>query len=108
MMGPQIRCLSGDRLHLHHGPIDLILWAEGAQVAQAYAQAIARFEYVLEELVAELDDLRDPVPGAFNGPIAQAMGAATVPLGLRLLPRWRLWLGLLRMRCWRRCAVEAD
>ena len=79
MMGPQIRCLSGDRLHLHHGPIDLILWAEGAQVAQAYAQAIARFEHVLEELVTELDDLRDPVPGAFNGPIAQAMGAATVP-----------------------------
>lgn len=79
MMGPQISRLSGDRLHFHHGPIDLILWAEGAQTAQAYAQAIARFEHVLEELVADLGDLRDPAPRVFNGAIALAMVAAVAP-----------------------------
>jgi ApbE superfamily uncharacterized protein (UPF0280 family) len=79
MMGPQITRLSGDRLHLHHGPIDLILWAEGVRVAQAYAQAIARFEHVLEELVAELGDLRDPLPRVFKGAIARVMGVAVAP-----------------------------
>ena len=78
-MGPQITRLSGDRLHLHHGPIDLILWAEGARMAQAYDQAVERFEHLLEELVAELGDLRDPVPRVLKGPIAQAMGAAVAP-----------------------------
>lgn len=76
---PQITQLSGNRLHLHHGPIDLILWAEGDEVAKSYAQAVARFETVLNELVAELPALRSPPPHALKGPIAQAMAAAVAP-----------------------------
>jgi uncharacterized protein len=77
--GPQITPLSGNRLHLNHGPIDLVLWAEGRDVAQAYRQAMDRFAHVLEELVAELPALRSPAPKALQGPIAQAMAAAVAP-----------------------------
>lgn len=79
MMGPQIAQLSGNRLHLNHGPIDLILWAEGRGVAQAYHQAIDRFEHLLEELVAELPALRRPQPTLLHGPIARSMAAAIAP-----------------------------
>lgn len=58
-MGPVAQIL-GDRLHLQHGPIDLIIGADGAR-AQAFAAARDRFETVLEELVAELDLLRQPI-----------------------------------------------
>jgi hypothetical protein len=56
----------GRRLHLNHGPIDLIVEAFGApeEVAASYRQAIARFETILSELVGELPLLRQPVaPG---------------------------------------------
>ncbi|WP_022703662.1 thiamine biosynthesis protein ApbE [Pseudorhodobacter ferrugineus] len=79
MNGPQITRLSGDRLHLHHGPIDLILWAEGRRRAQAYHQAIARFDGLLEELVAELPVLRSPDPAPLRGVIAQSMAVAVTP-----------------------------
>lgn len=79
MTGAQATRLSGNRLHLHHGPIDLILWAEGRGVAQAYQQAIARFAPLLEELVAELPNLRSPAPAPLQGPIARAMAAAVAP-----------------------------
>ena len=79
MTGAQATRLSGNRLHLHHGPIDLILWAEGRGVAQAYQQAIARFAPLLEELVAELPSLRSPAPGPLQGPITRAMAAAVAP-----------------------------
>jgi uncharacterized protein len=53
----------GRRLHLHHGPIDLIVEAWGApdEVAAGYGQAGARFETILSELVEELPLLREPV-----------------------------------------------
>jgi ApbE superfamily uncharacterized protein (UPF0280 family) len=79
MGGPQITQLSGNRLHLHHGPIDLILWAEGQGAAQAYHQAICRFEALLDELVAELPALRSPAANVLQGSVAQAMAAAVVP-----------------------------
>ena len=79
MMGPQIAQLSGNRLHLHHGPIDLILWAEGGDVARAFHQAIVRFAPLLAELVAELPLLRSPSPGTLTGPIAQTMARAVAP-----------------------------
>jgi uncharacterized protein len=78
-MGPQITRLSGNRLHLNHGPIDLVLWAEGGRAAQAYGQAICRFEHLLEELVAELPSLRSSAPKPLRGPIAQVMAAAVAP-----------------------------
>jgi ApbE superfamily uncharacterized protein (UPF0280 family) len=69
------------RLHLHHGPIDLILqaWGEPAARAAAYAAAHARFRTILEELTAELPALRSPDPHAFTGPVARAMAAAVAP-----------------------------
>lgn len=67
--------LSGDRLHLQHGPIDLIIGAEGAREA-AFRAAKARFSNVLEELVSELPILRRPMPVSPNGIIAKRMARA--------------------------------
>jgi uncharacterized protein len=63
---PQVATLAGDRLHLQHGPIDLIIRAKGetADVRLAYAAAIERFRTVLTELTAELPLLRRPLAGA--------------------------------------------
>lgn len=66
------------RLHLQHGPIDLIIEADGepAQVRQAYASAKNRFATVLEILAGELQTLRSLVPETgleVTGPIAQRM-----------------------------------
>ncbi|MDO9285502.1 MAG: UPF0280 family protein [Aquabacterium sp.] len=79
--------LPDGRWHFQHGPIDLVIGADGAADAQAAAQAAAwaRFESVLAELVAELPCLRQPVAddaGAcpLQGPVARRMWAACVPL----------------------------
>lgn len=55
----------GRRLHLQHGPIDVIIEGFGAadEVRAAYLQATARFTSILDELVAELPKLRLPVTG---------------------------------------------
>ena len=74
----------GTRLHLQHGPIDLIIGADGAKEIRAFAfkAATQRFETVLEELVCELDLLRTPlrknapIP---EGHIAKRMHWATQP-----------------------------
>ncbi len=52
----------GKRLHLQHGPIDLIIAAAGNcnEVNKAYRRAWHRFQTVLPELVEELDVLRSP------------------------------------------------
>lgn len=81
-MGAQHRLLRDGRLHLQHGPIDLIAAADGAPcaVSEAYRRAIARFDGLLEELVAELPALRQPVRPAsicpLAGPIARRMAEA--------------------------------
>jgi hypothetical protein len=67
----------GRRLHLQHGPIDLVIeaWGEAEEVAASYQQAWVRFQDVLETLVAELPLLRRPVenvPGV-RGPVALRM-----------------------------------
>ena len=56
---PGVR-LSGNRLHLQDGPIDLIVDARGrhAAVEEAYASATRRFQTILSELVSELGALR--------------------------------------------------
>ncbi|TAJ25498.1 MAG: UPF0280 family protein, partial [Reyranella sp.] len=55
--------LADGRLHLQHGPIDLIIEAFGAadEVEQAYGQATARFGDILPTLVGELPLLRRPL-----------------------------------------------
>ena len=77
--GPQITLLSdGRRLHLHHGPIDLIAEAfgEGIEIESAYGQAAQRFDGLLQRLVDELDLLRTPIDELStepDGPVARIM-----------------------------------
>ena len=85
MIGPQANWLEdGRRLHLNHGPIDLIVEAFGepAETRAAYGQAVVRFETILTELVGELPELRRPAefrPRAFAGPTARRMERAVCP-----------------------------
>ncbi|TYC61722.1 UPF0280 family protein [Rhodobacterales bacterium] len=69
----------GRRLHLQHGPIDLVLEACGdtGEVTLAYDQAKAAFETVLAELVSELPRLRSSEGPSPQGAIARSMHAAT-------------------------------
>ena len=74
----------GTRLHLQHGPIDLIVGADGTKETRAFAFSAAtqRFETVLEELVCELDLLRTPLRNNApipEGHIAKRMHWATQP-----------------------------
>ncbi|QDO98337.1 UPF0280 family protein [Ferrovibrio terrae] len=70
------------RLHLQHGPIDLVIEAFGVDAARAYEQAVARFQDILSVLVAELVELRQPLGAAhplFRGPVARRMAVACWP-----------------------------
>ncbi len=74
----------GRRLHLQHGPIDIVAEAfgEDAEVRAAYRQAGACFATVLDGLVSELDLLRRPLGEtrpAPKGPVARRMLAACWP-----------------------------
>lgn len=74
----------GKRLHLQHGPIDLIIEANGHadQISKAYAAARARFETVLSVLAEELQTLRTLMPEAglaVTGPVARRMAAVVQP-----------------------------
>ncbi|MEW9834764.1 UPF0280 family protein [Mesorhizobium marinum] len=84
MNGPQ-EAMIGRRLHLNHGPIDLVIEAfgEADATAAAYARASARFSTILSELVEELPALREPSgsrPRPFGGSTACRMEAAVSPL----------------------------
>lgn len=85
MTGPAARLLpDGRRLHLQHGPIDLVIRADGepGEVAAAYAQAQRAFQDVLATLVRELALLRSPLDDAepaLRGPVARRMAAACRP-----------------------------
>ena len=76
----QAALLSDGRLHLQHGPIDLICQAWGAPdaVRAGYRRAVRRFGTVLGELVAELPVLRSEM-GSTQGVIARRMSAAVAP-----------------------------
>ncbi len=81
-MSHQIDLLPGQRLHLQHGPIDLICraWGDADEVQAAYAQAAAAFPSVLPDLCAELPLLRTPLPAPLpHGAVARAMHAACMP-----------------------------
>ena len=74
----------GQRLHLQHGPIDIIAQAFGSadEVALSYEQAGRRFDTILLELVAELPRLRTPVGPAmplFTGTVERRMAEAVWP-----------------------------
>ena len=83
MERPTIRALPGERLHLSHGPIDVVLRAFGRPeaVRRAHAAAARRFETILGELVAELGALRWPASErpSVRGGVARRMAAAVAP-----------------------------
>lgn len=69
----------GRRLHLQHGPIDLIIGADGAGRDVAFRAAYSRFAPMLDELVAELPDLRKRNGGPVTGAVARSMVDAIAP-----------------------------
>lgn len=78
---PQASLLPDGRLHLHHGPIDLIIDAWGSDKKQAFVQATARFQTLLAELAEELAMLRQPVDSQIpQGAVARRMFAAVAPI----------------------------
>jgi ApbE superfamily uncharacterized protein (UPF0280 family) len=84
---PQQRRLADGRLHLHDGPIDLIIEAFGEMIAaeDAYAAAWGRFATILDELCAELPLLRADPRGAQapRGAVARRMTTAVAPFRAR-------------------------
>ncbi len=91
MTGPQAGWLpDGKRLHLNHGPIDLIVEAFGSpsEMQAAYGQAARRFQTILDELVEELPLLRSPaalVPRGFSSVAAQRMEVAVAPFATKFI-----------------------
>lgn len=81
-MKPSARIMpDGKRLHLQHGPSDLIIWADGAR-ALAYRAATERFETIIAEIVEELADLRQmltPLTPQPVGAVARRMHNACLP-----------------------------
>lgn len=82
-MPAQYQPLPDGRLHLQHGPIDIVIGGEGEADAliSAHAAAWQRFETILPELVSELHDLRHPIGETCTskGEVAQRMWHACYP-----------------------------
>lgn len=75
----------GKRLHLQHGPIDLIIGADADRAggrAAAFAAATTRFETILDGLVCELVQHRMQLTGSTQlpvDPVARRMYRAAMP-----------------------------
>ena len=85
-MQAQRKPMDAQRWHFQHGPIDLVIGADGdaAALASAHAAAWQRFEQVLPELVQELPQLRlavssSPADCPLQGPVARRMWQACQP-----------------------------
>jgi ApbE superfamily uncharacterized protein (UPF0280 family) len=80
---PVIQPLGNGRLHLSHGPIDVVLkaWGAAGAVRAACAAACARFPAILPELCEELAALRTPMAQrpCLEGPVARRMLEACRP-----------------------------
>ena len=88
-MQAQRKLLDAQRWHFQHGPIDLVISADGdaAALARAHAAAWQRFEQVLPELVQELPQLRQAVSSKatdcpLKGPVARRMWQACRPYAM--------------------------
>ncbi len=81
MASPQASLLSDGRLHLHHGPIDLIIGVTGECRKSCYDVATERFQTILERLVDELPALRRPLEARsrLSGSVARRMVQAVRP-----------------------------
>jgi uncharacterized protein len=86
-MRAQQRRFADGRLHLHDGPIDLIIEAFGgpSAIEDAYAAAWGRFVTILDELCTELPLLRADPRGAKapRGVVARRMATAVAPFRAR-------------------------
>lgn len=102
---PVIQLLSGERLHLSHGPIDVVLrtWGTPQATREAAAAAWARFGAILPELCDELPLLRTPMDALLRmgaTPVARNVGreqGQTCPLQ-----------GAVAQRMFRACLPFAD
>lgn len=88
---PTVQWLTGERLHLQHGPMDVVLraWGERAALGDAYEAATARFQTILGELTGELGALRMAMEEApkLEGGIARRMADACAPfVGVFITP----------------------
>ena len=88
-MQAQRKPMDAQRWHFQHGPIDLVIGADGdaAAVASAHEAAWQRFEQVLPELVQELPLLRQAVSSKatdcpLKGPVARRMWQACRPYAM--------------------------
>jgi ApbE superfamily uncharacterized protein (UPF0280 family) len=88
-MQAQRKLLDAQRWHFQHGPIDLVIRADGEATAveAAHAAAWLRFEQVLPELVQELAQLRSAVQAGstdcpLQGPVARRMWHACRPFAI--------------------------
>jgi len=75
MQSEQAHILPDGRLHLHYGPIDLLIGVTGAGQKASYGRAVARFDGLLQGLVDELVELQKPLADApqLTGPVARQM-----------------------------------
>jgi ApbE superfamily uncharacterized protein (UPF0280 family) len=85
-LGPQAWLLENStRLHLQHGPIDLLVDAKGSStdVQRAFGQAFVAFRNILDTLAAQLPVLRNVYTSQndqnFIGPVACRMKLAIEP-----------------------------
>ncbi len=79
---PQAMMLpDGRRLHLHHGPIDLIIEVWGLDREACYAAAIDRFQTILAGLVDDLKTLRGEITKntVLKNPTSHRMQRAVSP-----------------------------
>lgn len=117
-MRAQRNLLADGRWHFGHGPIDVLIAAEGdaAAVGAAHRAAWKRFEGLLDELVGELASLRRPVTadgpagGALRGPVARRMWDACAPFAAtRFITPMAAVAGAVAQElvaCYRRPGVE--
>jgi uncharacterized protein len=80
---PSINRLPGERLHLRHGPIGIVLkaWARDDIVRQAQRLVTRHFPKILPELAEQQAELKKPIKKHFSadGKVAQTMIDATLP-----------------------------
>ena len=113
-MAAQRMLLPDGRWHFQHGPMDVVIGADGdaAAVDAAHAQAWARFAPLLDELVAELPLLRQPVkagPCPLRGVVARRMWHACEPFRARFITPMAAVAGAVAQElvtCYRRDGVQ--
>ena len=85
MMRAQITRIAGGRLHLHHGPIDMIVGASGPGQEAGFTRAADRFKGLLQELVDELPRLRRATGPMPQGRVARRMVRAVAPFAPKFI-----------------------